>query len=87
LYPAPWQLVANEARDMPCKSYRLGGIVDPVDVDFPAEFGSWLDNLEAAARSGDEHARTVLVFVVRALKQLRDLVEPPSREDETAGLR
>ena len=72
---------------MPCESYRSGGIVEPVDVDFPAEFGSWLDSQEAAARSGDERARTVLVFVVRALKHLRDLVEPPSREEETAGLR
>jgi hypothetical protein len=58
-----------------------------VDVDFPAEFGSWLDRLETEARSGDEHARTVLVFVVRALGHLRHLTDPPGRDNETAGLR
>lgn len=58
-----------------------------VDVNFPAEFGVWLDRLEAAAREGDAHARITLVFVVRALNQLRGLAEAPAREEETAGLR
>jgi hypothetical protein len=58
-----------------------------VDVDFPAEFGAWLDRMEAEAPSGDEHSRTMLVFVVRALNQRRNLAEPPRRETETAGLR
>jgi hypothetical protein len=39
------------------------------------------------ARAGDERARTVLVFVARALDQLRNLPEPPRRESETATLR
>ena len=39
------------------------------------------------ARSGDERARTVLVFVARALDQLRNLPGPPNRASETATLR
>jgi hypothetical protein len=58
-----------------------------VDVDFPAAFGVWLDRLEATAREGDDHARTMLVFVVRALNHLRGLTEAPTRDEETAGLR
>jgi hypothetical protein len=58
-----------------------------VDIDWPVEFGTWLDRLEADARAGDERARTVLVFVARALDQLRNLPEPPRRESETATLR
>ncbi len=58
-----------------------------VDIDWPAEFGTWLDRLEADARAGDERARTVLVFVARALDQLRNLREPLVREGETATLR
>ncbi|MDQ2873475.1 MAG: hypothetical protein M3Y33_01035 [Actinomycetota bacterium] len=58
-----------------------------MDIDWPAEFGTWLDRLEADARAGDERARTVLVFVARALDQLRNLREPLVREGETATLR
>src|SRR5262245_47438808 len=58
-----------------------------VDGDFPAEFGAWLDRLEATAREGDDHARTMLVFIVRALNHLRGLDEAPARDEETAGLR
>lgn len=58
-----------------------------MDVDFPAEFGVWLDRLEATAREGDDHARTTLVLVVRALNHLRGLAEAPMRDEETAGLR
>jgi len=58
-----------------------------VDIDWPVEFGTWLDRLETDARAGDERARTVLVFVARALDQLRNLPEPPRRESETATLR
>jgi hypothetical protein len=58
-----------------------------MDIDWPADFGAWLDRLEAGARSGDQHARTTLVFVARALDQLRNLTEPPGRENETATLR
>ncbi len=58
-----------------------------VDIDWPVEFGTWLDRVEADARAGDERARTVLVFVARALDQLRNLRESPDREGETATLR
>ena len=58
-----------------------------VDIDWPVEFGTWLDRLETDARAGDERAGTVLVFVARALDQLRNLPEPPCRESETATLR
>jgi hypothetical protein len=58
-----------------------------VDIDWPVEFGTWLDRLETDARAGDTRARTVLMFVARALDQLRNLTEPPRRESETATLR
>jgi hypothetical protein len=58
-----------------------------VDIDWPAEFGTWLDSLEDDARSGNEHSRAVLVFVARALDQLRQLSGPPDRDAETATLR
>ena len=50
-------------------------------------FGTWLDRLEADARGGDSHTRTVLTYVARALDQLRNLPEPPVRDSETATLR
>jgi hypothetical protein len=58
-----------------------------VDIDWPADFGIWLDRLEADARSGDTRSRSILVFVARALDQLRNLAEPPTRDTETATLR
>jgi hypothetical protein len=58
-----------------------------VDIDWPTGFGVWLDRLETDARSGDQRAHTTLVFVARALDQLRNLPEPPSKEGETATLR
>lgn len=58
-----------------------------MDIDWPVEFGTWLDRLETDARAGDERARSVLVFVARALDQLRNLRESPDRDGETATLR
>ncbi len=58
-----------------------------MDIDWPTEFGRWLDTLEAEARSGDQRARTILTFTARALDQLRNLTEPPTEETETATLR
>ena len=58
-----------------------------MDIYWPEAFGTWLDRLEADARGGDSHARTVLVYVARALDQLRNLPEPPVRDSETATLR
>jgi hypothetical protein len=58
-----------------------------VDIYWPEAFGTWLDRLEADARGGDSHARTILVYVARALDQLRNLPEPPAKDSETATLR
>lgn len=58
-----------------------------VDIDWPTEFGAWLDRIEAAAHAGDQRSRAILVFTARALDQLRNLREPPSRDTELATLR
>ncbi|RCG30236.1 hypothetical protein DQ384_15935 [Sphaerisporangium album] len=58
-----------------------------MDIDWPANFGTWLDRLEADCRAGDERARRILAFTARALDQLRNLTEPPVKESETATLR
>jgi hypothetical protein len=58
-----------------------------MDIDWPTEFGRWLDSLEAEARSGNERARAILKYAARALDQLRNLAEPPTEETETATLR
>jgi hypothetical protein len=58
-----------------------------VDIDWPTEFGRWLDRLEADARSGNQRSKTILVLVARALDQLRNLTAPPTEETETATLR
>jgi hypothetical protein len=58
-----------------------------MDLDWPAEFGRWLDRLEDQARSGDQRSRMILAFTARALEQLRNLAEPPTEETETATLR
>jgi hypothetical protein len=58
-----------------------------VDIDWPEDFGRWLDRLEGEARSGDERSRLILTFTARALDQLRNLTDPPALEEETATLR
>jgi hypothetical protein len=58
-----------------------------VDIDWPEDFGRWLDRLEGEARSGDERSRLILTFTARALDQLRNLTDPPTPETETATLR
>ena len=58
-----------------------------VDIDWPEDFGRWLDRLEDEARSGDERSRLILTFTARALDQLRNLTDPPTPETETATLR
>jgi hypothetical protein len=58
-----------------------------VDIDWPTDFGRWLDRLEVRARGGDTHARTTLIFAARALDHLRNLTEVPTQEAETATLR
>jgi hypothetical protein len=58
-----------------------------VQIDWPAEFGTWLDGVETRADKGDAHAQQVLILVTAALKRLQDLEEPPTRDTETATLR
>ena len=58
-----------------------------MDIDWPAEFGLWLDRLEGEAAAGDQRSRAVLAFAARALEQLRNLADPPSEQTATATLR
>lgn len=58
-----------------------------MDVEWPAQFGSWLDRLETDAKNGDQRARVTLVYAIRAVEQLRRLPGPPSRDQESATLK
>jgi hypothetical protein len=58
-----------------------------VDIDWPTEFGRWLDRLEEQVQSGDERSRLLLTFTARALDQLRKRTDPPTGDTETATLR
>lgn len=58
-----------------------------MDIDWPAEFGRWLDRLEGDARSGNDRSQLILTHVARALDQLRGLTDPPGDETETATLK
>lgn len=54
-----------------------------VQIDWPKAFGAWLDDLEAKADKGDEHARTTLELVTAELQHLQDLAEAPTAETAT----
>ena len=58
-----------------------------VQIDWPADFGEWLDRLDAKSRKGDPHATQTLALAAAALKHLRDLDEAPTRDHETATLK
>jgi hypothetical protein len=58
-----------------------------VDIDWPAEFGRWLDQIEERANAGDARSRLLLTFTARALDQLQKLTDPPTDDMETATLR
>jgi hypothetical protein len=58
-----------------------------VDIDWPTEFGRWLDRLEEQVESGDERSRLLMTFTARALDQLRKLTDPPTDDTEIATLR
>jgi hypothetical protein len=58
-----------------------------MEIDWPKEFGSWLDQVEETVEGGDEHAKLVLRFVAEALTLLRELSAAPSRQSETADLK
>jgi hypothetical protein len=58
-----------------------------VDIDWPTEFGRWLDKIEEQSNAGDERSRLLLTFTARALDQMRKLTDPPADDTETATLR
>ena len=79
----------REARD---SIYVLQDICFPchncsVDIDWPADFGGWLDKLDTRSKNGDEGSTRLLVLVAAALAHLRNLTEPPTRDTETATLK
>lgn len=56
-------------------------------IDWPSDFGNWLDRLDADARAGDEHARVVRKWVLAALAELKALTVTPKRDEESASLK
>ncbi|SNQ46699.1 conserved hypothetical protein [Frankia canadensis] len=58
-----------------------------MDIDWPEDFGRWLDRLEDEAHAGDGHSRLLLAYTARALDQLRRRSDPPTPDSETATLR
>lgn len=56
-------------------------------IDWPSDFGDWLDRLDARAAAGDDHAQSTQDYVIAALNALQALKRTPSREDETPGLK
>jgi hypothetical protein len=58
-----------------------------MEIDWPKEFGNWLDQVEEAADGGDAHAKLMLRLAAEALKVLRDLPKAPTRQTETADLK
>jgi hypothetical protein len=58
-----------------------------VEIDWPKQFGDWLDRVDADADRGDAHARLVRRYVAEALTLLRELPHAPTREAESADLR
>jgi hypothetical protein len=58
-----------------------------VEIDWPKQFGDWLDRVEADADAGDPHARLVRKYVAEALALLRQLPQAPTRDSESADLK
>jgi hypothetical protein len=58
-----------------------------VEIDWPKQFGDWLDRIDADADRGDAHARLVRRYVAEALTLLRELPHAPTREAESAELK
>ena len=56
-------------------------------IDWPSDFGDWLDRLDAKAKAGDAHARDVRRWVLAALQLLQSLTHTPHRDEETASLK
>jgi len=58
-----------------------------MEIDWPVQFGAWLDTLEADAESGNALAKLKLKYVAEALTVLRELPESPSEDTETGDLK
>ncbi|GAB3941346.1 hypothetical protein GCM10029976_060490 [Kribbella albertanoniae] len=58
-----------------------------MQIEWPADFGVWIRDLEARAEKGDERAERTLDLVSLELNYLRNLKEEPDPENETARLR
>lgn len=56
-------------------------------IDWPSDFGDWLDRLDARVRSGDEHARAIRRRVLAALRDLQVLSASPTTTEETPWLK
>ena len=58
-----------------------------MEIDWPTQFGDWLDRIDADADRGDAHARLTRKYTAEALSVLRDLPEPPNEDTETGDLK
>jgi hypothetical protein len=58
-----------------------------MEIDWPKQFGGWLDRVDADADGGDAHARLVRKYVAEALTLLRELPHAPTRDTESADLK
>ena len=56
-------------------------------IDWPSDFGEWLDRLDNEANAGDERARIVRRWVLAGLAELQTLTAAPERSMETASLK
>jgi hypothetical protein len=72
---------------MTCMPYGLGVIILHVEIDWPKQFGDWLDRVDADADRGDVQARLVRKYVAEALTLLRELPGAPTRDAESADLK
>lgn len=58
-----------------------------MEIDWPKQFGDWLDRIDADADRGDSYARLTRKYVAEALTVLRELPEPPNEDTETGDLK
>jgi hypothetical protein len=58
-----------------------------VEIDWPKQFGDWLDRVEADADKGEVRAALIRKYIAEALAVLRKLPCAPTRETETADLK
>ena len=72
---------------MSCMTYASRAILVLVEIDWPADFDRWLDDLDKKSGRGDERATETLILVTAALKHLEELEETPTRDTETATLK